>query len=149
MGGVLIVTAAIGSILMPAGTGNPIIPGVGRRFIMAGGNCMIGAAGFGRRIRPGDQPGGSGAHQEITAVGRPYRPTRDSTAALAGDSMACAVDWISISACGLTALLLSPSKTSPIGTSAIGIWLRQRSRGCIATRSEERRVGKECRSRWS
>ena len=29
-----------------------------------------------------------------------------------------------------------------------GRWLRQAAR-CVLTRSEERRVGKECRSRWS
>ena len=28
-------------------------------------------------------------------------------------------------------------------------WLKQRDRQCAAERSEERRVGKECRSRWS
>src|SRR5687768_17822238 len=33
--------------------------------------------------------------------------------------------------------------------SGVGVWLGQREGRVVSPRSEERRVGKECRSRWS
>lgn len=50
-------TVDIGSIQIAAGIGNPIIRGAGRHSIMAGGNCINDAAGFGRLTLFGAQHG--------------------------------------------------------------------------------------------
>ena len=81
--------AATGFTAIAAGSGNPIIPGVGRPSIMGAGNCTHAAGGCGRPTPFGHPRGWSGVSQEIIAAGRPCRLMRSFKPEPAGSSMAC------------------------------------------------------------
>src|SRR5437867_5035958 len=89
---------------MRVGIGNPIIPGVGRPFIMDAGSCIRVVAGFGPRIPFGLPHGWSGARPAIIAAGPHYLRVPFSMFIRAGFLTAFALALSSISACALTLL---------------------------------------------
>src|SRR6266436_3279810 len=96
--------AAIGFTPMRVGFGNRTIPGVGRHFTTADGNCIPAVVGFGRRTQSGLLHGWSGVIMAIIAAGRLCRPAPSLKSGLVGALMACMSDWTSIS--GFTRITL-------------------------------------------
>src|SRR5438874_3852062 len=85
------------------------------------------------------------------------------TAAISGVRRAADIEWAAMARCTTRksvhqypkdstkpSPMATPNHSTPMGLEVGSpIWLQVLDHACGAKRSEERRVGKECRSRWS